>query len=450
MTLPLASDLRKPVARPFFIPTIVSIFAMMTLVLIAPIMTADGPPDGSGNTLRQIGYGILFLATVGLVGGFKHPRKLLAPPLLVMLAVGWCWLSLFWSLEPSISFRRIILTTLVLWIIFMAVEECGFDRTVKCMMVCMVVLLAANYIAVLGWPQNGIHQASESVDSGVIGDWKGVLPQKNFTGAACALTILLFAFMNQGVGRAVRIGVVLASGFFLYMTESKTSMGMLALALAVGGIYYAFNPRLRVILIPVIAIAGIAVMMYTITAWDQMLGPFERRDGLTGRAQIWPYLIAYAQDHPLTGAGYGAFWNIGTESPIHVYSRNWIATLSSGHNGYLDLLVQVGWPGLILAVLATMIVPMQQLLSNSGVSRSRGALLIGLIVFCIGHNMTETSLLERDVIVGVFLIFAVALVQVVCRRPALQRTGKAGRRKQPRFGPSPPASPNGSVVAADA
>jgi len=414
------------VGRGFFIPATASILVLMVLVLIAPIMTAEGPADGGGNTARQIGYGLLFLFTVGAVGAFKRPRRLLAPPISMIIAIGWCWLSLTWALDPSISVRRIILTTLVFWTIFLAVENCGFDRTIKAIMIALTVILIVNYVAILVSPTTAIHQPGESHDSGLVGDWRGVLPQKNFTGAVCALTILIFGFYGQRKDLFWRLPIITAAGFFLAMTESKTSIGMLGLAALVGVLYLASRPQLRLILVPIVAIAGCAAMLYWIGAWDEALGPFSRRDGLTGRVQIWPYLVNYAQDHPFTGAGYGSFWNIGEASPIYAYSKNWVSTLSSGHNGFLDLLVQVGWPGVILAVLATMVIPLWKLLSGENISRARGALLIGIIVFCIGHNMTETSLFERDVIVGVFLIFAVALTNVLYRRsiPARRSSGR--------------------------
>jgi O-antigen ligase len=165
-----------------------------------------------------------------------------------------------------------------------------------------------------------------------------------------------------------------------------------------------------------VTIAGITTMMMLMKAWDETLGPFARRDGLTGRVQIWPSMVGYATDHPITGAGYGSFWNIGPSSPVYQYGRNWVAELSNGHNGYLDLLVGIGLPGLILVVAATMIIPVFKLLANTSLARERGALLIALLVFCAGHNMTETSLFERDTIIQVFLMLAVALTTVVTRR----------------------------------
>jgi len=43
------------------------------------------------------------------------------------------------------------------------------------------------------------------------------------------------------------------------------------------------------------------------------------------------------------------------------------------------------------------------------------------LVFCAGHNMTESSLLDRDAIVQVFLMFTIALIHLETRPPPTQR-----------------------------
>jgi O-antigen ligase len=406
---------RRTGPRPFLIPAVYVLFVVLTLMVIAPIITANGPMSGTGNIFRQVSYAILFGVTLWAVGAFKQRSKLLTVPVTLVVTLAWCVISLTWAIDPVIGARRLLLTVMVIWTIFMVIDDCGYDRTIKTIMIFMTALLVANYVAIAVWP-SAIHSLADSMDVGLVGDWRGLLPQKNFTGAICALTILTFTFGGQRMWLALRLGIIVAATYYLMRTQSKTSMGMLLTALAAGVVALRFNPKYRVFLIPVLTVISITAMMVSIKWWDEMLGPFARKDALTGRVQIWPHLISYAKDHPLTGSGYGSFWNIGDSSPVYQYTKNWVSELGNGHNGYLDLLVQIGLPGLILAVVATILAPAGKLLTTASASRSQVALLAAMLVFCAGHNMTESSLLERDTIIEVFLMFTIALTGVVTRR----------------------------------
>jgi len=439
---------RKSGGRPLFVPAVATLIALFVLVVLGPAMTNDGPP--SGNILRQAIFTALLLGTMWAAGVFKKPSKLLSLPIVLMAAVAWCWISVAWSDVPMISLRRVLLTTIIVWIVFLAVEDCGYDRAVKTIMTCLVALLLLNYTAVIVSPGTAIHQLAEAEDKGLIGDWRGVLPQKNFTGEFCAFTILFFTFAPPKlprktqsdskikitreliVGVAIRTIVVLAAAFFLFKTESKTSMGMTAMGLLGGAMFLLLSPRARMIAVPFAALAGMGVMLFWADSWVESVGPFAKPTAFTGRVQIWPHLVSYIQDHPLTGSGYGAFWNIGDESPIFTYSKTWVATIASGHNGYLDLAAQVGIPGLILAVAAAFVMPLYKLLTSQSVSRWRGALLIGMIIFCVGHNMTESGLFDRDVIVWVFILITLALTEVATgkRSPSSSKSRSRSRRKR--------------------
>ena len=420
---------RRAGPRPFLIPATYILFFLLTLMVIAPIITAGGQMTGGGNVFRQVTYAILFAAALWAVGVVPQWRKLLIVPTTLILAIGWCWLSLAWAIDPMISFRRLLLTTMIIWTIFLVVDDSGYDRTIKGLMIFLAVLLVANYVAIVVSP-SAIHGVGESMDKGLIGDWRGLLPQKNFTGAICAITILIFAFGGQRMWLALRLAIIVATAYYLFRTQSKTSMGMLATALIAGAIALRFSPKYRIALIPVLLIGSIGVMMSTLTWWDEMLGPFQRKDALTGRVQIWPHLFNYARDHPLTGSGYGSFWNIGENSPVYQYTKNWVSELGNGHNGYIDLLVQIGVPGLILAVIATLIAPTARLLSSNSIKPSQVALLVAMLLFCAGHNMTESSLLERDTIIEVFLMLTIALTAVVTKRSTKQASSSSAERRE--------------------
>lgn len=426
--------------------------ALFVLTVLGPAMTDGGPP--SGNILRQVIYTGLLIGTMWMVGVFRKPSKLLVVPISILAAVAWCWISVSWSLAPAISARRVMLTTMIIWLVFLTVEECGYDRTVKALMIALFALLVLNYAAVIISPHTAIHQAAETEDVGLIGDWRGVLPQKNFTGEFCAFTILFFAFFQRRPSRknadtpqkkwptdrivnyGMRAAVIAASGFFLIMSESKTSIGMAAMALAGGAIYLLLPAKTRMIVVPFAVLAATGAMLYWAGTWIEAVGPFHNPTGFTGRVQIWPHLVAYIQDHPLTGTGYGAFWNIGDESPIYAYSKNWVATVSSGHNGYLEIASQVGIPGLILTVIAAFVMPLYKLLSSTSIAPWRGALLISMIIFCAGHNMTESGLMDRDVIVWVFLLITIALIDIASGTKKPESASRSSRKRRKRALPS--------------
>jgi O-antigen ligase len=103
-----------------------------------------------------------------------------------------------------------------------------------------------------------------------------------------------------------------------------------------------------------------------------------------------------------------------------------VAQITSGHNGFLDLVVQIGLPGLLLALCAVIVAPMRVLLTDAGLDRSRRSLLTALVVFGVGHNLTESSLFDRDAAVHVFLMLAIALLAVETRSASAPADTLAG------------------------
>ena len=391
---------------------------LFALSVLGPVFTA--PPggvhmssSGGGSTLRQINY----LVVVGMILFALRPmadfRRLLTLTAPLTLALAWCWLSLSWSLAPGIAVRRLALTTMLIWAVFAGVRHIGAEKSLTVMRGTLVLCLVANYVAVAGWPQIGIHTLAEAADPNIPGMWRGVMMHKNFAGASCALTILTFLFDNRKERIWQRVLVIAASAFFLYKTGSKTSAGILGFSILTGLLYLRYNPKYRALCIPVGIILVTGAIYWSLTNADVFTAPFNTKTAFTGRVQIWPALYAYASDHLWFGAGFGSFWDIGPASPIYRYARDWVIDLSNGHNGYLDLFTTLGLPGLILVVVATMIWPLVRLFASFSIPPALGALLISVLIFCMGHNLTETSVFDRDVFLQIILMWTVAMVTVL-------------------------------------
>ncbi|MGH2549083.1 MAG: O-antigen ligase family protein, partial [Thermomicrobiales bacterium] len=315
-----------------------ALFAILCLSIIGLEPLSGGtkpiPFTGAGDVFRQLAYFCVFgLAFVGL-RVVQNLRQVFVFSISLCILLAWCWLSLAWAIEPSIAIRRLILTTMLMWLIFLCVEHAGFELTTDMARAVLIITLVLNYIAVAISPI-AVHQIADVADPNLVGNWRGVMAQKNFAGAVSALLIIFCLFGDTVKRPWVRWLIALAAAYFLYRSSSKTSMGILAPAIAVGWIYFAFGAKYRRILIPAIALlAGIAILMLQGDN-NPLAAIFNRPDGLTGRVQIWPVLLAYSSDHPWFGSGFGSFWNIGSDSPVFWYSRTWVSEIANGHNGYL-------------------------------------------------------------------------------------------------------------------
>ena len=397
-------------------PLLLLAFAFaFVFVMLGPLISYKPRPfSGDGNPLRQLGYIAVMLVTLVAIRPLLRPERLFVLPLTMVLALGWCWLSVSWAIQPDIAIRRLMLTTIFAWTMFALVANLERTQALSALRWLLIVMLIVNFAVVLTMPTFGIHQSGEDIETTVAGAWRGLMTQKNFAGALCSLTILCFVFDAQRVKILVRLAVIVGAAIFLFFSQSKTSGGILVFSLIAGFLFLRYNPVYRGFLIPLIVVAVCTLFVLAQVYWDAIIAPLSDPSAFTGRTQIWPPLLAYAQEHPLTGSGYGSFWNIGYGlSPIFHYSKGWVLDyVVQAHNGYLDLLVATGVPGLVLIVIATLIVPMARLLASQRMNRQRGALLMSMLLFCAGHNLTESSIFDRDAIVQAFLMFTVAMITV--------------------------------------
>ena len=404
-----AGPIRRPVAGSLLVLAflMLGIFHLfrMTALEVAGVQHLTG----HGNMFRQASYLLLFTLAIVKLRVFQDLRQILILPASMMILLAWCWSSIFWAVDPAITIRRLVLITLNIWTVFLCVEHAGYERTMRMIRIVLAVTLVLNFLSIPLLPM-AIHRVSDPANPDIAGAWRGILGQKNFAGAVCALTILIFAFSGRSIGNWLRWSVITGAFIFLWKSQSKTSLGMLLVALVIGWIYTVLGTRHRRVLIPIVATIGIAI---AVIARDYLfpLNP----QSLSGRAQIWMVLTRSVGDHAWLGAGFGSFWDIGNDSPIFHYTKSWVAGIASGHNGYLDLLTQLGVPGLALAVYAMVVVPAWSLLVNTHIPTRQGALLISCLFFCIGHNFTESTILATDFIIELFFLITMALTGQVAR-----------------------------------
>ena len=400
--------------------------AVLTLAMLGPLMTFwSSGPSGDGTPARQALYVLLFLVIIVAVRPQRDLSRLRVIPIPILVALAWCGISLVWALDPGVAFRRLVLTTLIIASVFTAVANMRVEQTTNLMRIILAGTLVASYIAVFAYPALGVHQSNTAEDSKLVGDWAGILGHKNIAGSVCAVTILMFTFDAQKLRPLVRIAVIAAAAYFLFRSQSKTSMGMLGGALIIGFLFQVLTGRLRIIAILIVSVVVIASVLIVYLYPHPLEAKFDDPEAFTGRVAIWQAMWKFFTSHPWTGAGFGSFWNISGNNPIYSYAAGWVATIGAGHSGYMDLLVTIGIPGLVLVVFAMIIYPFMRVFTALGTS-SEGAWPLSVLFFGIGHNFTESSLFDRDVIINVVMLVSIAAIERMATRMKTPR--RAGAR----------------------
>ncbi|WP_375285512.1 O-antigen ligase family protein [Sphingomonas sp.] len=403
---------------------------------------------GQGSQAYQVS--LLFSCFIVLAAArpWNNIRRLMILPISVAATLLWCWVSVSWSISPATSLRRIVQVTLSAYIIFLIVRQLGYARTLSLLRWSFALAIAASLLTILIVPSIGVQEAGGEVDAGAANTWRGIFIDKNVAGAFAAATISLFVFDARQLPWKSRLGVILMASIFLVGTASKTAFGVEVIALAVGLVLTRYRLRYRPILIPLLLLAVVAVVL----GWSAFIEPFRAAlydpNAFTGRGPIWATLLRYLEQHWLLGAGFGSFWGVADSPALQIADVAWVRDkVRIGHNGYLDLWVTIGLPGLLLAILTFLVLPIARLLLRAGATPGQIALISSWLVLVAGQNFTESSLLHEKSLITVVLLFAVALsknlkaseMRVTARRVG-DRMAAASLTLRPSYGAANSAS----------
>jgi len=153
-----------------------------------------------------------------------------------------------------------------------------------------------------------------------------------------------------------------------------------------------FMPLLVTTFATVILLYSLAVLRL-VPGLDFVLTPVAALSGkdltFSGRTAIWDIINERIAQHPLLGGGYGAYW---TDTTPASQSYEFITRLnfypSQTHNGYLDVINDLGVPGAICLV-AFLVAYVRQGLSLVQTNPAAAALYLGLLFQQLVANLSE-------------------------------------------------------------
>jgi exopolysaccharide production protein ExoQ len=305
-----------------------------------------------GNALRRVAF--LGLGAWGLMlFAIGKQRLNIDWPLMVALALlaAVATVSCVWADDPGMCLRRLMI------LYCSGLAAAGIARTHTLRDLSWMVMVLLGTLAVIG--------LLAEVALGTFRPWGG---DYRFAGTVHpntqgpALATMCFAALGiineKGRSRWWLWGIFLAGVLLLLMTKSRTTAAA----------FFASVAAVQLVRLPLsmkVSGALAAVWLGVVGLWivwlcgfdpttdfrdAVLLGRAEESDTLSGRAFIWPEVMRFVQERPLLGYGYESFW---TPARIEVISSELGWGLREAHNGYLEMLLWLGWTGLLLTLVAT-------------------------------------------------------------------------------------------------
>jgi exopolysaccharide production protein ExoQ len=346
-------------------------------------------------------------------------------------------ISVVWSVDHGTSFRRAVALVMTgVYCVYLA-RRLSPDDFLRRLLLALFVGGVCSLLFTLVDPQ-------QAIEHGAInnGSWKGVYGHKAILGriAAVAVTVSVYVRPRFFWERAMGWATIAIFLFLSIKSQSRASWLMMA-----GGIGFMIliaimrNRSLSSGIKLTIALGtGLAVLGVTAALFTQILAAMGRDDTFSGRTTLWEGAIAVAQaHHPILGAGYRAFWTATGAAGVRDYIQHWARLPSHGHNGYLDIWLELGYAGVALFtvfVIVSIWRLVRRLLREPG-EPAWAAFAIFFFVFLL-NNASVTVAFKHTDIAWIFAVLA-CLYTRGCVNARLPVTSSAERKLRFAF-PKPP------------
>lgn len=378
-------------------------------------LAGNGPPAGAGAVSRVLWLSLL--ATSALVIAWRAGLAWLLAgrlnpflPILVALAL----VSLAWSIDDSLSARRLArLVTMVGVCVAFVLMAWHARRLQEVVRPALTLMLLGSLVFGLLFPALAIHHEAAAELQGA---WRGLANHKNGLGALACFGLVFWChgwFSGEVRTPAALAGIGIAAAC-LVLSRSSTSMAASVFVVLFLAIALRAPPSLRrwlpagvvvltvLLLLYALAILGLIPGLGTLLA--SLAGLTGKDTTLTGRTEIWWILAEHIELRPFLGSGYAAYWTagpmLGTES--HEFVRRMQGFYpGSAHNGYLEIVNDLGWVGLA-CLLGYAAMHVRQSLQCLRLERSQAVLYLAIFFQQAITNLSEShwfSVLSVDFVI---------------------------------------------------
>src|SRR6266487_554488 len=338
----------------------------------------------------------------------------------------YCFIAIFWSEFPFVSFKRWIKVLghkVMVLVIFSEPEQReAFFRVMKRI---AYVVLPVSILWLKYYPELG----RASSDWGAMMNC-GISLGKNALGGVCMILGLVFFSHSLQILRTPKSpmrrkelyligGLLLMIAYLLRKAHSATSWAGLLLAvltIVLLGLRFVNKKVIGAYVVTGLLILVIAQLTFDI--YGNVVDVSGHGASIEGRGRLWEILLQM-DTNPIFGTGFESFW-LGDRLQKIWEQITW--NPGQAHNGYLELYLNLGFVGLSIflgVIIATFRKIRLDLLRNFEWGRLRMSLLVAILA----HNWTEAGF--RGLSLTFFMFFLIAIDYRAWRMVPLQGPAEA-------------------------
>ena len=378
---------------------------------------------------RNVLIALIILGLIILIRRRHHFQLRLSDNAWLAVFVVLCLVSVLWADEPSTVFKRWIrLIGDVIVILLILTEKEPEEAVYRIMRRMAILFLPLSVLLVRFYGDLGRIYTLYGTQM-----WVGVADHKNSLGALCAFTGIVLVW--RGLAKWPKVdwidaGLVAVAVYLLLGSRSSTAAVVFvlgALLLAVQSLIKGDPRKLnRAIVSGLVVLLVLQIIM--VFFLNKSLAPVffsaaGRDSTFTGRVPLWQKLIAMGGRKPLVGSGFTSFW-LNDDRVAEVW-RTFTDTPMTAHNGYIDIFLDLGILGLLVA-LFVMAQTYKNILRWHESEPNLSKLRIVLFTMVFFHNFTEST--WGKPFAFLWLLFLLSSL-VVRARPDLESVSPLGVRK---------------------
>lgn len=342
----------------------------------------------------------------------------------------WLWLLAFialasigWTIDPETTTRRAILifgTTA--FGAYMAVRF-SIREQLQLLAWALGLVISLSVVFAIALPSYGTMTFQEG---GIhAGSWRGIMTHKNMLGRLMVLSGMTFLFVALGkpqraIYRQLAWGGLGLSVALLLLSTSKTALiafvSLMLILLLYRSWRLSYNLAIPLLILVILVVGSSATLV--VDNLPAIAGAIGRDLTFTGRTDIWSAMLDKISERPWTGYGFNAFWR-DWDNEATAYMWRYLAwECPYGHNGFMDLLAELGIIGLGAFILSYCSGVWESIRLLRITRSIEGLWAITYLTFLLIYNVSESTLMATNSIY--WIVYSSTTFTTICDRQYLE------------------------------